>query len=240
VELLVVIAIIGILAAMLLPALSRARAQAQRTSCTNLLRQYGGATLMYVDDHDDFMPFRLSSAPAPGNLILRGWRDVWPLYEDYLPLGGPWYGDDYKPPYTTYLTGRMPVSGICPAAVRFWASYRTTAEAMTSPVGGDYPARPSRYGSWGNALTSVHANVNYAREFLGERKITYCTDPSRRFYLNDAGFSGVYDVARTYQLRHHLSGYNVLLLDGHVGAFSRTNRSPGAHWTNYYTRTLGN
>lgn len=50
IELLVVIAIIGILAAMLLPALSRAREAARRTSCSNSLRQFGVIFKMYASE----------------------------------------------------------------------------------------------------------------------------------------------------------------------------------------------
>jgi prepilin-type N-terminal cleavage/methylation domain-containing protein/prepilin-type processing-associated H-X9-DG protein len=56
VELLVVIAIIGILAALLLPAIQAARASARAASCKNNMRQIGLATLQYCDTHDGEFP----------------------------------------------------------------------------------------------------------------------------------------------------------------------------------------
>src|SRR5437879_4580322 len=56
VELLVVIAIIAILAALFLPALAKAKAKAQSTVCLNNLKQLQAAWLLYVTDHNDYMP----------------------------------------------------------------------------------------------------------------------------------------------------------------------------------------
>ena len=100
IELLVVISIISILAAILLPALARAREAANRASCSNNLKQLGLSFLMYAGEHNGDLPAGASNRPwgeagfigvnpgggYPFNLVRNNFTfEAREMYPDYVP-----------------------------------------------------------------------------------------------------------------------------------------------------------
>ncbi|HNQ90944.1 MAG TPA: type II secretion system protein [Verrucomicrobiota bacterium] len=92
IELLVVIAIIAILAGMLLPALGKAKNQADRSACVSNLRQIGIATALYLGEYRNLMPWipddELQLTPP-----VDAWGKRYARMGSFMPLLHPYTGD---------------------------------------------------------------------------------------------------------------------------------------------------
>src|SRR5260221_7615187 len=101
VELLVVIGIIALLISILLPALSKAREQSNRTACLANLRSLGQAMYLYANEHKDRLP---NSAPTATWDATLGGRALLELAANYAQAGGFHCPSHVDPPPTGITT----------------------------------------------------------------------------------------------------------------------------------------
>ena len=149
---LVVIAIIGILAALLFPALASAKSYAKRTTCLNNLKQINLGVHMYADDHDNVLTL-VSTNHSP-NI----WTDYKSWMKSYVGLHGassPWDTLFACPSDTFYYTEAYADSYVSQSR-HYQANYDYSSYVFNAGnIRDDYPFTNEFPGIAGRKLTAI-------------------------------------------------------------------------------------
>ncbi len=202
IELLVVVAIIAILAAMLLPALTKARETAKGGQCKSNLKQVGMAAMQYGNDNGDYS----TSAHSNTNDYF-SWVNALGIY---LGLGRTWTEANAKFPYkrTVYLCPSHTIRKNCGNLGGFWGVGYGMNCAFDETLF-------ANKGVKSNMVLKPSVLIYFLESDGGDRILT--TDslmPSERIYgLNGWGMSDGPNILISWHNKYP----NQLHFDGHVG-----------------------
>jgi len=210
IELLVVVAIIAILAAMLLPALQKAKAQAHKAVCISNLKQIGHAMAGYMSDNNGWIP-PYRDTDGPTEWYNYHWHSHLIRYFGYTPLQQPggdphWVGINYL---------RCPSRTPSPFPENTWATY-----GINFGQAGGAP-NVSNYGNWPRSPLS--STLPPTTMIVGCAKDNWILSPTHYPLLYDHDGDllndtccAPYDYLYNSAAARHGPGFTFLFLDGHV------------------------
>ncbi|HZL12601.1 MAG TPA: DUF1559 domain-containing protein [Verrucomicrobiae bacterium] len=257
IELIVVIAIIAILAAMLLPALAKAKQKAYRAVCTGNLRQWGLALTMYLGDNNNIFPLAKIANGTPG--APGGYDEDSPSWSALPIFHSAGQGDSVWYNVLPSYVGGQALWQISAAggSTNFTSSKKKfdcpTAAAQPS----DFASNPDRlvfnYGMNYKGNTGLPANVAYGTNFsasaiLHPSAFVFLSDAhahqsEQPFFGNPAKELGTSHCWVAQLSSRHNAGANLTFADGHVAGFKYTYicannagkaadpGNPDIHWT---------
>ena len=206
VELLVVIAIIGILIALLLPAVQAAREAARRSQCTNNLKQLALAVHNYADTYKAFPPKKMGTRVSTGNCnnwnnnYGSGWMRLLPFYEQQALY------DQWSSPQGTW-----PAFGPCPwgpGQGDDYTIYDAQVATLLCPSDGNAPNKDATAYGRNNYMFSCGDSVDASNTTYGNNE---GTNP-RGVFNNISGrisFAHITDgTSNTIMLSEHLVAQN--------------------------------
>lgn len=232
IELLVVIAIISILAAILFPVFARARENARRSSCQSNLKQIGLAAHQYSQDYDETIcPVLMNDANSAAQYSYLCANYCYPSYVDLMQ------------PYVKSIQIFVcpSATGSYTVAANFLHTAGVVAYARRTPYGLNISGRYYSDGAIGDSTDyckSPGAGSKCATDLPGSfpQRLVMYKQPALMVYAADGGGQSNSDWSMYISERNpdvasggdiyvrfrHLDTGNLLFLDGHVKAYSKT------------------